>query len=48
MENPLQSNQNQLILAGMELVHQRLIEFKRKVNSELIIYRDNKIVRIKP
>jgi hypothetical protein len=42
------SNQNELIMAGMKLVHQRLIEFKRRVNSELVVMRDNKIVRIKP
>jgi hypothetical protein len=48
MESQPHSNQNELILAGMKLVHQRLIEFKRKVNSELVVLRDNKIVRIKP
>jgi hypothetical protein len=48
MEGQSHSEQHELILAGMKLVHQRLLEFKRKVNSELVVLRDNKIVRIKP
>jgi hypothetical protein len=41
------SNQKR-ILEGMDKVYERLIDFKRKMNSELVILRDNKIVRIKP
>lgn len=41
-------DQNSLIKAGMELVYKRLVDFKRKVNSELVIWKDNKIVRLKP
>lgn len=48
MENQIRTDQNKLILEGMEVVHKRLIDFKRKVNSELVILKDNKIVRIKP
>jgi hypothetical protein len=41
--------ENQIkILASMDLVYEKLIEFKKKMNSELIILKDNKIVRIKP
>jgi len=36
------------ILEGLDKVYFNLIEFKRKVNSELVILKDNKIVRIKP
>lgn len=36
------------ILAGMGKVYEKLIAFKKKSNSELIILKDNKIVRIKP
>lgn len=36
------------ILKGLEKVYERLIEFKKQKNSELIIIRNNKIVRIKP
>lgn len=41
--------QNQTkILNGMDKVYDKLIEFKKKMNSEIIILKDNKIVRIKP
>lgn len=36
------------ILEGMDIVYEKLIQYKRKMNSELIILRDNEIVRIKP
>ena len=36
------------ILEGMDKVYEKLIEFKRKMNSELVVLKDNKIVRIKP
>ncbi len=36
------------ILKGLELVYERLIEFKKLKNTELVVMRDNKIVRIKP
>lgn len=36
------------IIEGMDKVYEKLIEFKRKMNSELVILKDNKIIRIKP
>lgn len=36
------------ILEGMDKVYEKLIEFKKKMNSELVILKDGKIVRIKP
>ena len=36
------------ILEGMDKVYDKLIEFKKKMNSELVIIKDNKIVKIKP
>lgn len=36
------------ILEGMEKVYAKLIEFKKKSNSELVILKENKIVRVKP
>jgi hypothetical protein len=36
------------ILYGLELSYKKLIEFKKQHNSELVILRDNKIVKIKP
>jgi len=41
------SNQKK-ILEGMDKVYEKLIEFKRKMNSELVILKDEKIVRVKP
>lgn len=36
------------ILKGLEKVYEKLLEFKKMKNSELVIFRDNKIVKIKP
>lgn len=36
------------ILKGLEKVYVKLLEFKKIKNSELVVLRDNKIVRIKP
>ena len=36
------------ILIGLEKVYEKLIEFKKQKKTELVIMKDNKIVRIKP
>jgi hypothetical protein len=36
------------IVAGLKIAYQRMLEFKRQKNSELIVMRDGKVVRIKP
>jgi len=36
------------ILKSMDKVYEKLIEYKRKTNSELVIIQDGKIVKIKP
>ena len=36
------------ILIGLEKTYEKLIEFKKLKKSELVIIRDNKIVKIKP
>jgi len=36
------------ILKGLEKVYEKLLAFKKTKNSELVILRENKIVRIKP
>lgn len=36
------------ILKGLEKAYEKMIEFKRKNNSEIVVIRENKIVRIKP
>ena len=41
------SNQKR-ILEGMDKVYEKLIEFKRKMNSEWVILKDEEIVRVNP
>jgi hypothetical protein len=36
------------ILLGLEKAYAKLIEFKKQKNSELVIMKNNKIVKIKP
>jgi hypothetical protein len=36
------------ILIGLEKVYERLIEFKKQKNTELVVIKENKIVKIKP
>ncbi|WP_189702568.1 hypothetical protein [Subsaximicrobium wynnwilliamsii] len=36
------------ILKGLDKVYDRLIEFKKEKNSELVLMRGTKIVKIKP
>jgi hypothetical protein len=36
------------ILSGLEKVYKKLVEFKKQMNSELVVIKDNKIVKIKP
>jgi hypothetical protein len=36
------------ILLGLEKVYEKLIEFKKQKNTDLVVIRDNKVVRIKP
>ena len=43
-----QIEEKKKILKGLEKVYEKLIEFKKAKNSELVIIRDKKIVKIKP
>lgn len=36
------------ILVGLEKVYEKLLEFKKYKKTELVVMRDNKIVKIKP
>lgn len=36
------------ILKGLEKAYAKLLEFKKLKNSELVVLRDNKIIKIKP
>jgi len=44
----IQIEEKNKILKGLEKVYEKLLEFKKTKNSELVVLRDNKIVRIKP
>jgi hypothetical protein len=43
-----QIEKRNMILIGLEKAYEKLIEFKKSKNSEWVIMRDNKIVKIKP
>ena len=36
------------ILKGLELAYEKLLEYKKMKKSELVVIRENKIVKIKP
>jgi hypothetical protein len=42
-----QSEEKNKILKGLEIAYEKLLEFKKMKNSELVILKDNKIVKIK-
>ncbi|MBX2953622.1 MAG: hypothetical protein KF870_14020 [Leadbetterella sp.] len=44
----IQIEKHDKILSGLDKVYERLIEFKKMKNSELVVLKDGKIVRIKP
>lgn len=44
----IQIEEKNKIIKGLDKVYEKLIEFKKAKNSELVILRDNKIVKIKP
>jgi hypothetical protein len=44
----IQIEEKNKILKGLEKVYEKLLEFKKAQNSELVVLRDNKIVKIKP
>lgn len=48
MENYKQTERQKKIIEGLEKVYEKLIEFKKKMKSELVILKDDKIVRMKP
>ncbi|EHQ42166.1 hypothetical protein [Myroides odoratus] len=36
------------ILIGLEKAYEKMIQFKKEKNSEIVVLKGNKIVRIKP
>lgn len=47
-KNKKRSLEQTKIIEGMEKVYENLILFKKKMNTDLVILKDNKIVHIKP
>ena len=43
-----QTERQEKIAAGLKIAYERMLEFKRQKNSEVVVMRDGKIVRIKP
>lgn len=39
---------NSKIIKGLEKAYERLIEFKKQKQTELVILKDNKIIKVKP
>ncbi len=44
----IQLEEKNKILKGLEKAYEKLLEYKKLKNSELVVLRDNKIVKIKP
>ncbi len=44
----IQIEEKNKIIKGLEKVYEKLIEFKKSKNSELVVIRENKIVKLKP
>ncbi len=44
----IQTEEKSKILKGLEKVYEKLIEFKKQKNTELVIIQGDKIVKIKP
>jgi hypothetical protein len=44
----IQIEEKNKILKGLEKAYEKLLEYKRTKNSELVVLIDNKIVKIKP
>lgn len=36
------------IVKGLEKAYEKMVEFKKKNNSEIVILKENKIVKVKP
>ena len=48
MEEHRTTSTQKKIIDAMDKVYENLIEFKKKKNSDLVVMKDGKIVRIKP
>lgn len=48
MKKHVRTENQAKILKAMDTVYEKLIAYKKKMNSDLVIMKDGKIVRVKP
>jgi hypothetical protein len=48
MEKYKRTENQQKINDSLKLVYDKLVEYKRKINSEIVVRKNGKIVHIKP
>jgi len=48
MKNYKRTENQQKIIQGMNKVYDDLLIYKKRLNSELVVLKDDKIVKIKP
>jgi hypothetical protein len=48
MNSEKQLERQEKIVAGLKIAYARMLEFKRQKNSEVVMMREGKIVRVKP
>lgn len=48
MKDETPNERRDKLMAGLKLAYERMLEFKRQKNSEVVVARDGKIVRFKP
>ncbi|HNS42484.1 MAG TPA: hypothetical protein PKN22_06970 [Taishania sp.] len=48
MTKEAKSERRNKIVKGLEKAYEKMLEFKKKNNSEIAVIKKNKIVRIKP
>jgi len=48
MKKSVISKNGQKIIDGMDKVYEKLIAYKKQMNSELVVLKEGKVVRIKP
>lgn len=48
MNSEKQTELRDKLIAGLEIAYERMLEFKRQKNSEVVVMREGKIVRFNP
>jgi hypothetical protein len=48
MERSKRTKTQKKVLEGLEKAYEKLLEFKKRINSDLVVLKDGKITHIKP